>query len=203
MGGDEGATVRHPSMVQANKWPCRQSAGCYSHTGHSVLVPATIPKRPLPACARCHGRCHPHLPRATCRPHASATCQVDTRDILFIVGGAFVDLDRQMVDSRVQGSMGFGNKVRAARTLCGQMIVITHALMVWAPGTRCERHEYCVQMIVMIHALVVWASEIWCAGQHEIWERVAWWWGIAVDAVRRSFGRIAQRTGAKCRPCLP
>lgn len=38
--------------------------------------------------------------------------QVDTRDILFIVGGAFVDLDRQMVDSRVQGSMGFGNKVR-------------------------------------------------------------------------------------------
>ncbi|GFR45941.1 hypothetical protein Agub_g7406 [Astrephomene gubernaculifera] len=40
--------------------------------------------------------------------------QVDTRDILFIVGGAFVDLDRQMLDTRVQGSMGFGNKVRPA-----------------------------------------------------------------------------------------
>ena len=39
--------------------------------------------------------------------------QIDTRDILFIVGGAFVDLDRQMLDTRVQGSMGFGNKVRA------------------------------------------------------------------------------------------
>ncbi|KXZ52400.1 hypothetical protein GPECTOR_9g444 [Gonium pectorale] len=40
--------------------------------------------------------------------------QIDTRDILFIVGGAFVDLDRQMLDTRVQGSMGFGNKVRPA-----------------------------------------------------------------------------------------
>ncbi|GLI71670.1 hypothetical protein VaNZ11_016951 [Volvox africanus] len=40
--------------------------------------------------------------------------QVDTRDILFIVGGAFVDLDRQMLDTRVQGSLGFGNKVRPA-----------------------------------------------------------------------------------------
>ncbi|KAG2451669.1 hypothetical protein HYH02_003449 [Chlamydomonas schloesseri] len=42
--------------------------------------------------------------------------QIDTRDILFIVGGAFVDLDRQMLDTRVQGSMGFGNKVRPAGT---------------------------------------------------------------------------------------
>ncbi|GIL88394.1 hypothetical protein Vretimale_15022 [Volvox reticuliferus] len=40
--------------------------------------------------------------------------QIDTRDILFIVGGAFVDLDRQMLDTRVQGSLGFGNKVRPA-----------------------------------------------------------------------------------------
>ena len=36
--------------------------------------------------------------------------QIDTKDILFILGGAFVDLDRQMLDSRVQASMGFGNK---------------------------------------------------------------------------------------------
>lgn len=40
--------------------------------------------------------------------------QVDTKDILFILGGAFVDLDRQMLDARVQASMGFGNKVRQA-----------------------------------------------------------------------------------------
>jgi ATP-dependent Clp protease ATP-binding subunit ClpX len=36
---------------------------------------------------------------------------VDTRDILFIVGGAFVDLDRQVLESRVQASLGFGNEV--------------------------------------------------------------------------------------------
>lgn len=39
--------------------------------------------------------------------------QVDTRDILFICGGAFVDLSRQVLDSRHESSIGFGNKVRA------------------------------------------------------------------------------------------
>ncbi|GBF99118.1 ATP-dependent Clp protease ATP-binding subunit [Raphidocelis subcapitata] len=39
---------------------------------------------------------------------------VDTKDILFIVGGAFVDLERQLMESRHQASIGFGNKVRAA-----------------------------------------------------------------------------------------
>ncbi|KAI8465644.1 MAG: P-loop containing nucleoside triphosphate hydrolase protein, partial [Monoraphidium minutum] len=39
---------------------------------------------------------------------------VDTRDILFIVGGAFIDLERQLMESRHQASIGFGNKVRAA-----------------------------------------------------------------------------------------
>mmetsp|Transcript_12269 Transcript_12269/g.29945 ORF Transcript_12269/g.29945 Transcript_12269/m.29945 type:complete len:612 (-) Transcript_12269:1270-3105(-) len=42
--------------------------------------------------------------------------QVDTRDILFIVGGAFVDLDRQVLDARVVASLGFGNQVRARDT---------------------------------------------------------------------------------------
>lgn len=39
--------------------------------------------------------------------------QVDTKDILFIVGGAFIDLERQVMDSRHEASIGFGNKVRA------------------------------------------------------------------------------------------
>eukprot|EP00879_Flechtneria_rotunda_P002656 GHRR01002860.1.p1 GENE.GHRR01002860.1~~GHRR01002860.1.p1 ORF type:complete len:520 (+),score=192.55 GHRR01002860.1:591-2150(+) len=40
--------------------------------------------------------------------------QVDTKDILFVVGGAFVDLERQLMDSRHRASIGFGNKVRAS-----------------------------------------------------------------------------------------
>ncbi|KAG1679815.1 hypothetical protein FOA52_012727 [Chlamydomonas sp. UWO 241] len=38
--------------------------------------------------------------------------QVDTRDILFIVGGAFIGLERQVMDSRHESSIGFGNNVR-------------------------------------------------------------------------------------------
>ncbi|CAL5227719.1 g10731 [Coccomyxa viridis] len=39
--------------------------------------------------------------------------QVDTKDILFICGGAFIDLDRQVAERTAQSSMGFGNPVRA------------------------------------------------------------------------------------------
>ena len=38
--------------------------------------------------------------------------QVDTKDILFICGGAFIDLDRQVAERTAQSSMGFGNPVR-------------------------------------------------------------------------------------------
>ena len=41
--------------------------------------------------------------------------QVDTRDILFVVGGAFIDLERQLLESRHQASIGFGNKARLRR----------------------------------------------------------------------------------------
>lgn len=48
----------------------------------------------------------------------SAQCclvvQVDTKDILFICGGAFIDLDRQVAERTAQSSMGFGNPVRWA-----------------------------------------------------------------------------------------
>ncbi len=41
-----------------------------------------------------------------------ACVQVDTKDILFICGGAFIDLDRQVAERTAQSSMGFGNPVR-------------------------------------------------------------------------------------------
>ncbi|CAN8290199.1 unnamed protein product [Cochlearia groenlandica] len=39
--------------------------------------------------------------------------QIDTKDILFICGGAFVDLERTIVDRRQDSSIGFGAPVRA------------------------------------------------------------------------------------------
>eukprot|EP00210_Caulerpa_lentillifera_P004415 g4212.t1 len=39
--------------------------------------------------------------------------QVDTRNILFLCGGAFVDLDRQVAERKAESSIGFGNPVRA------------------------------------------------------------------------------------------
>lgn len=38
--------------------------------------------------------------------------QVDTKDILFICGGAFIDLDRQVAERKAMSSIGFGNPVR-------------------------------------------------------------------------------------------
>ena len=38
---------------------------------------------------------------------------MDTKDILFLCGGAFVDLDRQVAERKAEASMGFGNPVRA------------------------------------------------------------------------------------------
>lgn len=39
---------------------------------------------------------------------------MDTKDILFVVGGAFNDLDRQVMESRTEAGLGFGNKVKPA-----------------------------------------------------------------------------------------
>ncbi|KAL4443816.1 hypothetical protein ABPG75_011553 [Micractinium tetrahymenae] len=39
--------------------------------------------------------------------------QIDTTNILFICGGAFVDLDRQVAERLASSSIGFGNPVRA------------------------------------------------------------------------------------------
>lgn len=51
-------------------------------------------------------------PHPVCR-----VVQVDTRDILFVVGGAFVHLEKLLMDSRHKSSIGFGNKVRLAAGL--------------------------------------------------------------------------------------
>ncbi len=37
---------------------------------------------------------------------------MDTKDILFICGGAFIDLDRQVSERTHEASLGFGNPVR-------------------------------------------------------------------------------------------
>jgi hypothetical protein len=63
-----------------------------------------------------HTKHHHHTPphtttqRRKTPPHATA--QVDTKDILFIVGGAFIDLERQLMERKVQvrrlGACGCG-----------------------------------------------------------------------------------------------
>ena len=45
------------------------------------------------------------------------TVPLDTRDILFIVGGAFNGLDTQVSDRTATASIGFGNPVRSANLL--------------------------------------------------------------------------------------
>lgn len=49
------------------------------------------------------GRKHPH----------GDTIQIDTKDILFICGGAFVDLEKTISERRQDASIGFGAPVRA------------------------------------------------------------------------------------------
>lgn len=50
-----------------------------------------------------------------------ALIQVDTKDILFICGGAFIGLDRQVAERTAMSSIGFGNPVR----LCIYSLAIT------------------------------------------------------------------------------
>jgi ATP-dependent protease Clp ATPase subunit len=51
--------------------------------------------------------------------------QVDTRDVLFVVGGAFVHLEKLLMDSRHKSSIGFGNKVRRC-WVAASRTVLTH-----------------------------------------------------------------------------
>ena len=66
----------------------------------------------------CNTSCKRGLPFDIIELHRFEPClasQVDTKDILFICGGAFIDLDRQVSERTHEASLGFGNPVR--RTL--------------------------------------------------------------------------------------
>ncbi|EIE24049.1 ClpX, ATPase regulatory subunit [Coccomyxa subellipsoidea C-169] len=54
--------------------------------------------------------------------------QVDTKDILFICGGAFIGLDRQVAERTAMSSIGFGNPVRAKIQGFGQPKVSSNVL---------------------------------------------------------------------------
>ncbi|CAL8462417.1 g1950 [Coccomyxa elongata] len=54
--------------------------------------------------------------------------QVDTKDILFICGGAFIGLDRQVAERTAMSSIGFGNPVRAKVQGFGQAKVSSNVL---------------------------------------------------------------------------
>ncbi len=75
-------------------------------------------------------------------PPPPPVLQVDTKDILFICGGAFVDLDRQVADRTQEASLGFGNPVRSDRqplqhltaphavpTLCSSIFAAQHPVL--------------------------------------------------------------------------
>lgn len=57
--------------------------------------------------------------------------QIDTTNILFVCGGAFVDLDRQVTERLATASIGFGNPVRAraSRDVLGASIASSSAVL--------------------------------------------------------------------------
>ena len=57
--------------------------------------------------------------------------QVDTSNILFICGGAFIDLDRQVAERTASASIGFGNPVR-----WGAAVLHRFSLGLWLLGCR-------------------------------------------------------------------
>ncbi|CAH8387697.1 unnamed protein product [Eruca vesicaria subsp. sativa] len=61
-----------------------------------------------------------NVPGKGARKHPRADhIQIDTKDILFICGGAFVDLEKTIVDRRQDSSIGFGAPVRANMVTSG------------------------------------------------------------------------------------
>ncbi|KAJ6794089.1 uncharacterized protein M6B38_307000 [Iris pallida] len=67
-----------------------------------------------------------NVPEKGSRKQARAeNVQIDTKDILFICGGAFVDLEKTVSERRQDASIGFGAPIRANMRTCG----LTNAML--------------------------------------------------------------------------
>lgn len=62
---------------------------------------------------------------------------LDTRDILFIVGGAFNGLDQQISDRTATASIGFGSPIRSGRGIALGVNVCCHGLHLTACLRQC------------------------------------------------------------------
>lgn len=61
-------------------------------------------------------------------PRGVSGVQFDTTNVLFICGGAFIGLDRQVAERRATSSIGFGNPVRARGAAAGQTPISSQVL---------------------------------------------------------------------------
>ena len=109
------AAARTPAATSLRSAP--SSPGPHSHACKELLQSAATHCIPLPSAPLCH------LPALqACRGHDCilALCwhaQLNTKDILFVCGGAFVGLDRLVAERTSEASLGFGNPVRSLASL--------------------------------------------------------------------------------------
>ncbi|MDZ7809049.1 MAG: AAA family ATPase [Arhodomonas sp.] len=100
------------------------------------MSPARASSRPCCACSR--AAVSP-VPQARRSPRAPVP-ELDTREVLFICGGAFAGLGRVMAGRRHAGGIGFAATPTAPRTCPGRPLAMTSSLMAccrsWWAGSR-------------------------------------------------------------------